>query len=131
MIRWLLILLVLVPSGAVAETPLSAGAFERLVTGRTLTYSRGGVAFGVEDYLSDRRVRWSFLDGTCQEGRWYEAGDLICFVYEEIPTPQCWSFFLDGGALSARFENDPAAQEVYRTSVAPEPLHCPGPRVGV
>lgn len=101
------------------------------MTGKTLTYSTGGAAYGAEEYLEDRRVRWTFLDGECQEGRWYVSGDQICFVYEDIPEPQCWQFYASGPRLMARFENDPMQTELYETSRQDEPLMCLGPKVGV
>ena len=113
------------------EAPLTAAEFEALVTGQTLTYSDGIGPFGAEEYLEDRRVRWSYLDGECQDGYWYESGSQICFAYEEIEAHQCWSFFYRGGRLTARFENDPAATELYETARATEPLLCLGPRIGV
>lgn len=123
---------VLFPCAALAQdVPLSAQAFEAFVLGKTFTYASDGAAYGAEEYLEGRRVRWSFLDGDCQEGEWYVSGDQICFVYDEIPAPQCWQFYLRSGRLLARFENDPEATELYETSQENEPLLCLGPEVGV
>ena len=80
----LIAVLSLLPSTALAEAPLSAAEFEARVTGKTLTYSSGGVAYGAEEYLRNRRVRWSFLDGECFEGQWFTSGDQICFVLSLI-----------------------------------------------
>ena len=110
---------------------MSAGAFEAYVTGKTLSYSTGVGPFGAEDYLDGRRVRWSYLDGECFEGIWYPMGDLICFAYDEIPEPQCWSFFLTNDGLFARFENRPGGTELYEKNELMEPLQCLGPRIGV
>lgn len=123
--------LALMPVPALSETPLTAQEFEARVTGKTLTYSAGGAAYGMEEYLEGRRVRWSFLDGECQEGRWYVAGERICFVYEDIPVPQCWQFYAVGSRILARFENDPARTELYETAKTSEPMMCLGPKVGV
>ena len=76
-------------------------------------------------------MRWSFLDGKCQEGHWYEEAGLICFVYDEQPEPQCWSFERGSLGLIARFENDPASTELYEVEKSVEPLLCLGPDVGV
>lgn len=114
-----------------AQTPMSAAEFEAFVEGRTLFYSDRGADFGAEEYLPGRRVRWTYLDGECTDGRWYEAGELICFVYEDIPDPQCWTFFMQDDGIAARFENDPDEQPVYSTRSTREPLQCPGPPVGV
>jgi hypothetical protein len=114
-----------------AQTPMSADAFDAYVQGRTLYYTSRGVPYGAEQYLSDRRVIWTFLDGTCQEGHWYESDGLICFVYDTAPDPQCWSFWEQDGALSARFEDDPAGTELYEVRQSDQPLNCPGPEIGV
>ncbi len=115
---------------AAAETPMSAAEFEAYTTGRTLTFSSAGVAYGVEEYREGREVTWSFLDGRCQEGVWYPEGELICFQYEEIEAPQCWSFFRRGAGLEARFENDPANTTLFETRASEEPMLCLGPEVG-
>ena len=114
-----------------ADQPVSPSEFEAMVSGKTFAYSTGGAAYGAEEYLDDRRVRWSFLDGYCQEGEWYVSDDQICFIYEEIEAPQCWQFYLRNGRLMARFENNPMATELYETSRQEEPLLCLGPRIGV
>ncbi len=116
---------------AAAERPMTADEFEAYVGGKTLYYSSRGNAYGAEQYLPNRRVIWTFLDGECQTGVWYESGGLICFVYEFGGEPQCWSFWERGGGLSARFENDPAATELYEVDQSADPLRCAGPDVGV
>jgi hypothetical protein len=116
---------------ASAETPMSAAEFEAYVTGRTLTYSVDGIPFGIEEYRKNRRVLWSFLDGVCEEGEWYPAGEMICFVYDSYPEHQCWTFYRRDGGLFARFENDPGATELYETRQSHEPIQCLGPKVGV
>lgn len=130
MFRALIILTLALPANA-EEAPLSAEAFEAWVTGKTLTYSDALGTFGIEEYLRNRRVRWSYLDGTCEEGFWYAEGQSICFLYEEIVAPQCWRFFLRNGRLVALFEADPEPRAVYQTGETDEPLICPGPKVGV
>jgi hypothetical protein len=116
-----------------ANGEMSAAEFEAYTRGKTFYYGSGGAAYGAEEYLSDRRVRWTFLDGQCQEGIWYEDDGLICFVYDNQPDPQCWSFRRapGGGGLIAQFENDPAQTELYEVRRTDEPLVCPGPEVGV
>lgn len=115
-----------------AAEPLSASEFEAYVEGRTLYYGQSGQAYGVEEYLPNRRVRWSFLDGKCKEGEWFATPESqICFVYEDNPDPQCWSFFEDGGKLRAVFENDPQATVLYEAQQDDEPMLCYGPDVGV
>ena len=130
--RNLLVLISFLAQPAVAaDQPISPGEFEALVMGRTLSYSSNSGEYGAEEYLDGRRVRWSYLDGTCTDGRWYEAGDQVCFVYEGVEFPQCWQFYLHDGKLVARFENDPSAAELYETHSRDKPLFCYGPEVGV
>lgn len=114
-----------------AETPLSAEAFEAHVTGRTITFQRHGRIFGVEQYLTDRRVRWSVQPDLCQYGIWYARDDDICFVYEDDPLPSCWTFWLRDGALVALSTLDSPGQELYEVDSNQTPLPCPGPDVGV
>lgn len=116
---------------AFGASPLTASDFEAYVTGKTLYYGLSGQSYGVEEYLPDRQVRWSFLDGKCKDGFWYEDADRICFVYEDNPDPQCWSFFKEGNGLRAVFENDPDGTTLYEANQDDAPMLCYGPDVGV
>lgn len=118
------------PGLAAAQTPMTAAEFEAYVTGKTLFFSSEGQAYGAEQYLPNRRVIWTFLGDECQEGFWYENQGQICFVYDFSPDPQCWTFWQKANGLGARFENDPAATELYEVYQSPEPLVCEGPDVG-
>lgn len=127
----LLTSLALTPVVALAAEPLGAEDFDRYTRGKTLFYGFDGTAYGVERYLPGRRVIWSFLDGRCQEGSWYEEAGQICFLYEDRSDPQCWSFELTPKGLSARFHNDPEATELYESGDVDEEMLCLGPDVGV
>ncbi|WP_212524448.1 hypothetical protein [Actibacterium sp. MT2.3-13A] len=127
-----LIALILAASPALAAEPMSAEEFERYTTGKTLYYGTPGAPYGAEQYLPGRRVIWTFLDGACQEGVWYESEGLICFAYDTLPGgPQCWSFYATPGGMTALFENDPGETELIETEQGHDPLLCPGPDVGV
>lgn len=123
--------LLLIPSIASANEPLSAEEFDRYTQGKTLFYGNVGEVYGVERYLPNRRVIWSFLDGRCQEGRWYQEGDNICFVYEDVPTPQCWRFEQGSNGLSAQFEGSNGTTELYEKAEIDQDMICQGPDVGV
>ena len=111
---------------------MSAEAFESYTKGKTLFYGNGGEAYGVERYLEDRRVVWSFLDGECKYGSWYEQAGQICFVYDDRPgDPQCWTFRKSTGGLIAQFENNNASTELYEAQDVGEEMICYGPDVGV
>ena len=114
-----------------AQETMSAAEFDAYTQGKTLFYGRNGAAYGAEIYHENRRVQWSFLDGECKEGEWYEDAGLICFVYEDNPTPQCWSFTKGTKGLIARFENNPDATELYEAQDDGEEMLCLGPKVGV
>jgi len=131
--RILSIFLVLICSAlpAAAQDLMSAEEFDRYTIGKTFYYGSLGSPYGAEEYLDGRRVRWSFLDGKCLQGVWYEEAGLICFVYENQPDPQCWSFQQGSGGLIARFENNPENTELYEVEKSVEPLLCLGPEVGV
>jgi hypothetical protein len=116
---------------ASAQTPLTAAEFEAHVTGKTLTYSQFGNRFGIEEYLPGRQVRWSVSENQCQYGSWYPQGSAICFVYEYDPTPHCWTFWMEGGALAALSVDSQPGAELYEVDSTDKPLACPGPDVGV
>jgi len=108
---------------ALADTPITAEAFEAHVTGKTLTYQQFDYVFGVEEYLPDRKVRWSTAPNECLYGSWYPQDDAICFVYEYDPTPACWTFWLQDGGLPG--------EELHEVDASTQGLPCPGPDVGV
>lgn len=125
------IALTLMTAPAFAE-PMSAAEFEAYVTGKTLYYGSQGSAYGAEIYHENRRVTWSFLDGECKEGHWYEAeGSNICFVYEDRSDPQCWTFEKTGRGLRATFTSDPQTTELYEAQDVGREFICLGPKIGV
>lgn len=126
LLSWFLIAL-----PAVALAAMSAEEFDEYTLGKTFYYGSLGEPYGAEEYLPNRRVIWTFLDGECQNGTWYEEGGLICFVYDKEPDPQCWSFTRSAGGLIAQFENDPEQTELYEVERTSDPLVCPGPDLGV
>ncbi|MEP1768558.1 MAG: hypothetical protein ABJJ53_18220 [Sulfitobacter sp.] len=114
-----------------ADPLMGAAEFDAYTLGKTLYYGNGSEPYGAEIYLPNRRVRWSFLDGECRDGEWYEADGLICFVYEDRPDPQCWSFEQGSNGLIARFENDPAVTPLYEATETTQEMLCLGPKIGV
>lgn len=121
----------LLATPALSQSAMTAAEFEAYVAGKTLFYAADGNRYGVEEYLPDRRVRWSFLDGQCKEGLWYEEAGNICFVYEDNTVPQCWSFFEGANGLSARFANEENGTVLYEIQSTGEEMLCLGPEVGV
>ncbi|MGR3616837.1 MAG: hypothetical protein ACU0BB_12430 [Paracoccaceae bacterium] len=133
MFRFISITLVCLPiaTSAYSQDSLSAEAFDRYTRGKTLFYGEGGHLYGVERYLPNRRVVWSFLDGRCQDGSWFPEGDQICFVYDDVPTPQCWRFQLGTDGLSAQFEKADGITQLFEAGEVDEEMICHGPDVGV
>lgn len=119
----------LIPPAALAA--MGADEFDAFTRGKTFIYTESGQAYGAEEYLENRRVRWSFLDGQCKEGEWYPSGEQICFVYDDDPGPQCWTFRRQGAGLSAVFAGDPEGDALYGAHDAGEPMMCLGPEIGV
>ncbi|MEO0653677.1 MAG: hypothetical protein AAFY77_02285 [Pseudomonadota bacterium] len=118
-------------AAASGDIPMSAAEFEAYTTGKTLTFAADGQVYGIEEYLEGRRVRWAFLEDQCQDGVWYPQGQMICFVYEHIPDPQCWTFYRGDAGLIAQFENEGGSTTLFETRQSAEPLVCLGPEVGV
>lgn len=112
--------------GLADQAPLDPSAFEAEVTGRTLTYAKDGAIYGIEQYLPGREVVWSFLDGTCETGRWYDIGDAICFLYDGRSSPICWHFFAGADGLLAQPTDDPAEPPAYEVRRSRAPLTCRG-----
>ena len=131
MVRYLAILLALSAQAVGAQTALSGAEFDEYTRGKTLFYGFQGKVYGVEQYLPDRRVIWSFLDGQCKKGIWYQREEQICFVYEDRLDPQCWVFKRSGGGLIARPDGDPQATELYEIEDLGQDMVCLGPEVGV
>ncbi len=129
--RSVILTLCMIATPALAENIMTPEQFDTYTRGQTFVYGSRGTPYGAEEYLDDRRVRWSFLDGRCLEGEWYAEGNLICFVYQQEPQPQCWSFRRGSGGLIARFANDSTLDELYEVERSAKPLSCPGPDVGV
>jgi hypothetical protein len=116
---------------ALAQTPMTGEEFDAYVTGHTITYQQFDFTFGIEEYLPDRKVRWSVAPGTCQYGSWYPEGSYICFVYEYDPTPHCWTFWMEGGTMKALSDTGQPGEELTAIDRSTKPLACPGPDVGV
>ncbi len=116
-----------------APAEMTAEEFEAYTTGKTLFYALNGEDFGVERYKEDRRVEWSFLDGECTQGVWYEENGLICFAYENWTVPQCWSFERSPGGLEAEFvpPEDDGPGNRYFAYEKEEEMICFGPDTGV
>lgn len=113
------------------ESALTAQEFRMMTQGKTLYFADPAGTYGAEQYLGDNRVRWSFLDGQCKEGRWYAAGPMICFIYGEDPTPDCWRFFAKDGDIRAKYQHPPNAGLDYKIQIETRPLSCGGALAGV
>ena len=122
-------------SPAFAQDPMTATEFDAYTNGKTLYFNNQGKTYGAERYFGKRRVEWSFLDGECQQGRWFEAGrNFICFIYDATVNPQCWQFFKTPDGLRAQFKGaagDTEEDMLYEAQPNATPMQCHGPGVGV
>jgi hypothetical protein len=109
--------------------PVSPGEFEALAEGMTLHFGLDGIPFGAEQFFAGRRSLWQFADGTCQEGRWWDEGGLICFAYPPEPAELCWRLTRENGRLFAEnmTQGGLRLDMIRRDEI---PLPCPGPDVG-
>lgn len=123
--------LIIFATGAQAQTPMSAAEFEAYFTGKTMYFEFKGRPFGGEQYMPNRRVRWSVENGKCETGQWYPSGEMICFVYDGNPDPKCWSFYQNGTDIQAFYQNDPTQTMLRISKETAAPLMCLGPEVGV
>jgi len=114
-----------------ADAPLTPDAFEAATTGRTFYYSLGSELYGVEQYLPGRKVIWAFTGDDCRKGEWFPNAGAICFVYEDNPDPQCWSFTQTPEGLSAHIVGDTENPPLVAHQSSPAPMKCLGPDVGV
>ena len=63
-----LVLLAATGLASLASAQMGAEEFDALTRGQTFYYGvNGSEPYGAEEYLDNRRVRWSFLDGECVE----------------------------------------------------------------
>ena len=120
----------LVGGTASAET-MSAAKFDAHTKGKTLFFDQISKPYGAERYLENRRVQWSFLDGICKDGYWYEEAGEICFVYEDKNTPQCWTFEEGHNGLVARFCGNFQKFDLNEAQDTDQEMICLGPDVGV
>ncbi len=124
-------LLLFIPAAVFAQSAMTAEEFDLYTKGKTFYYGNDGAPYGAEEYLENRRVRWSFLDGECKEGRWYPEEGNICFLYEDRTEPQCWKFNRSGAGITARFQSATSQTELYEVEQSTQPMVCLGPEVGV
>ena len=123
--------LVLAAGPAVAEVPLTAEAFDALTLGQTMTWSEYGKTYGAEQYLPDRRVRWTFTGDACINGYWYPEGDAICFQYEDRATPACWYMGQAGDSLTAANNDGGPGNTPVVVAATSAPMGCFDQDVGV
>jgi len=121
---------VLSGGGANADT-MTASEFDAYTKRKTLFFGKTGKPYGAERYLKNRRVQWSFLDGICKDGYWYEEAGEICFIYKDENTPQCWTFEECPSGLIAHFSSDPQKVDLYEAQNSDQEMICLGPQVGV
>ncbi|WP_406721064.1 hypothetical protein RPE78_01765 [Thioclava litoralis] len=127
-----LALLATVSQAEDATPPLDAAGFDARTTGKTITYSANGQAYGIEQYLPGHKVLWAFTESACKVGTWQQQGEEICFDYQDENGQQCWKFYDTDKGLKAQFMGDGGMSEpLISLSESETPLNCPGPDIGV
>ncbi|MFT5066586.1 MAG: hypothetical protein ACJAXK_001091 [Yoonia sp.] len=127
--RYLIFLVLAAP--AFADDAMNATEFDAYTKGKTITFGvAGDDAYGIEQYQDNQRVIWSFLDGECSNGVWYESKGNICFRYDFDPDPKCWKFYDEPNGLRAVYMNRPNTSVLYEALESGKPLICPGPNLG-
>lgn len=112
------------PDVSQSDPPLRAEAFERFVEGRTRdTFDQTG-RYGVETFLPGRRAIWRDAD-QCLEGTWRPQGELICFDYQGVATPYCWTYHDRDGWLMAWLDGDRGTEPIILYP-AKEVVTCEG-----
>ena len=120
-----LLLLFAFTSASHADERLNASEFEAYVTDRTITFRTDTIApFGVERYLSGRRVIWSVFDGSCLYGVWFESKGDICFRYEGDPEHKCWAIYDTPQGMRGEFTTRPNTTVIYEMLDRDDPLIC-------
>ncbi len=109
---------------AVAVTPLTGEEFDARTLGKTIHYDSMGAPYGVEEYLPDRKVKWIFSEGKCKMGEWYQAGNQICFEYDDDQEVQCWIFADQPQGLMAWFKGNLADAPLISKTETTTPLDC-------
>lgn len=114
------------PAGATTDRPLTAEEFDALTRGRTLDTSTGLGIYGVETFLSGRRVIWKDAE-KCVQGTWRPSGQDICFDYDGADGPVCWQYFDRGEAIEGWFSGEgPTSEPIFLTESAEGPVSCGG-----
>ncbi len=109
--------------------------FQRETNGQTYLFIQNGTVYGMERYLPQNRVEWSFLDGRCIFGKYFEWQGKICFAYDEYGRdadrpPQCWTFERRDGDLVAQFYDPDRDHPPVEMRLTNQELSCLGPDVG-
>lgn len=111
-----ILFIIALASPALAEAPMTGAEFDAYVTGKTLSYGNAGDAtFGVEMYMTGKRVIWSVTPGICTNGVWYESKGDICFRYDGDPEPKCWAVYAEGAGLRAVYTTRPDTTVIFET----------------
>ena len=111
---------------APADDPgLDAAGFDALTRGKTFdTHDAEVGPYGVETFLPGRRVIWRDSDG-CMKGTWRQAGDQICFDYEDRATPVCWTYHDRGDWIEGFFDGQRQSVPIMLYPGA-DPVSCEG-----
>ena len=131
MLKYISLIVLSLTQQSFAETIITPDQFEKLSTGKTLYFTYGGQPFGVEQFFENRRSKWRFEDGHCEDGEWFAENDLICFNYERNLDTQCWHFLKTDDGFGARAEGASPNDILKLDRIDSKPLICSGEGLSV
>ncbi|WP_309664770.1 hypothetical protein [Tabrizicola sp.] len=124
-------LALLAPSLAAAQPPMTGAEFAAYVGTDTVTYQYSTGERGVADYAPDQSLIWTFEDGTCVNGNWFEDDDRICFAFDDPEMSACWYFFRYTAGIRADITDYSPHVEIHVIARTSAPLPCAAPNLGV
>lgn len=126
--------LAVAPTLAAAEPPMTGAEFQAHIGMNTFSYLYSNGVRGTADYGPGHTLVWAFEGDTCVNGYWFEAGDDICFAFEDGALSACWHFYKQDnrlhGIATRLSSGDQTSVEIFEASHTDQSVDCPGPDVG-
>ncbi len=128
------IIALLFASATQAQQVMSGAEFDEFSRNTTMYFTEGGLFYGSEQFLPNRRTIWRAEDGSCVNGKWAEVDGDICFIYDIGSGPHCWEFITNDTNMTITnttgTPNDPPLV-LELSGQDTRPILCTGPEFGV